>query len=271
MTEEIDYSDYILYIETLHGTTLKTLQEALKDLISDVNITFNTDTFGILKMNSNHSLLVHLIMFAEEFDKYYIQEPFIAGLNIPTLYKCLRTMNTNDVLRLVISRSDPNTLVVMISNAEKGQFNNFDIPLLDINEDDIEVPEWDFSFMVTMDPSDFQKIVRDMKTIGVEMIKVTYSKNCLQFEGHGEVKSHCSRQPGKHKLDIVSNDKNDANGIYQGIFELDKMVKFTKCTPGSEEVKLLLMNDYPMVFIYDVGCLGEIKLCLAPGTNPDEM
>jgi|SRR3990172_2890088 len=271
MSEEPDYSDYIFFLETVHGTTLKNLTEALKDLISDVNFTFNTETFGILKMNSNHSLLIHLVLYAEEFDKYYIQEPFIAGLNAPLLYKCLKTITSNDILRLTISRNDPNTLVVMISNAEKGHFNTFDIPLLDINEDDIQVPEWDFSFMVTMDPNDFQKIVRDQKNLGIEMVKVTYSKNCLQFEGQGEVKTKAIRQPGKDKLTIETKEKSEVVGIYQGIFELDKMVKFTKCTPGSEEVKLLLMNDYPMVFIYDTGSLGQVKLCLAPGTNPDEM
>ena len=55
-----------------------------------------------------------------------------------------------------------------------------------------------------------------------------------------------------------------------GIFELDKLCKFTKCTDLSDDTKMLLMRDYPLVFKYDVGELGEVQLCLAPANNDED-
>jgi len=266
--EEVNYKDYHLYLETVHSKTLKDLSAGLKDLVDDVNITFNTDSFSILRMNEGRTLLVYLKMIAEKFDDYYIQEPFVAGVSSFKLYKCLSTIDPQDVVRFIINRSDPNTMIVVISNAERGRFAKLEIPLLDINEDDISVPDIASTFKVMMDPNDFQKITRDMKSLNVEMVKITYSKNNLKFTGNGDIPIELVRQPGKDKLEITVSDKEDqANpGIFQGIFELDKMAKFTKFGALSEGQEMLLMNDYPLVVSYHVGCLGEIKLCLAPGT-----
>jgi proliferating cell nuclear antigen len=267
----VDYSDYILFVETMHGNTIKTLVEALKNLVPDVNITFNHKTFGILRMNDVHTLLVFLTMFAEEFENgYYILEPFVAGVNVQYLYKAIKTVAAGDILRLVITKNDPNTLLVLVNNAKEGQFVQFDVPLMDINEDEVGAPEMGFTFMITMDPTKFGSIASNMKAIGVDLVQITYSKEGLEFRGKGEFPVKYLLKPGEDKLEIQTNGQLEGAPIYQGLFELDKLVKFTKCTGLSDQVKLLLMNDYPLIAIYDVGGLGEIKLCLAPAINPDD-
>jgi hypothetical protein len=52
--------------------------------------------------------------------------------------------------------------------------------------------------------------------------------------------------------------------MYAGTFQLEKVIEFTKCTSLGPTVTILMQNDLPLIFIYPVGNLGEITLCLAP-------
>jgi len=55
--------------------------------------------------------------------------------------------------------------------------------------------------------------------------------------------------------------------IVQGIFALKHLFLFTNCTNLCNNIEMYLRNDYPLIVKYDVGSLGEIKLCLAPIQN----
>jgi proliferating cell nuclear antigen len=265
---DVDYSDYILYVETLKGAELKQLTLALKDLVKDVNITFNTDSFGLLNMNSTNTVMVYLKLFAEEFAHYYILQPFVAGIDITKLHKCLSTVDSDDVVKLIITRNEHNTFVVVISNPAKGRHDTYEIPVIDVDEDEIEPPTFDVGFMVTMDSNDFQKICRDMKLLSIEIVEITYSKNCMKFNAVNEVKVEKIREPGKDNLTVEGGDEEN-NHIYHGSFELEKLSKLTKFNSLSQLIKLNCLNDFPLVVQCDVGTSGEIVICLAQANNMD--
>ena len=58
--------------------------------------------------------------------------------------------------------------------------------------------------------------------------------------------------------------KTKEDEMYAGTFDLEKLNEFTKCTGLGSVVTILMQNDFPLIFIYPVGNLGDITLCLAP-------
>ncbi len=67
--------------------------------------------------------------------------------------------------------------------------------------------------------------------------------------------------------DNESSSTRQASEITQGLFNLDYLVMFTRCTNLSPTVQLFLKNDFPLFVRYTVSNLGEIKLVCAPQTS----
>jgi proliferating cell nuclear antigen len=48
------------------------------------------------------------------------------------------------------------------------------------------------------------------------------------------------------------------------MYKLKYLAMFSKCTNLCSTIRLHLKNDYPLIIIYKVATLGEIKFCIAP-------
>ena len=45
------YDKYLMYLNTVQGTAIKTLTEALKEVLTDINIHFNNEGLQIMNMD----------------------------------------------------------------------------------------------------------------------------------------------------------------------------------------------------------------------------
>ena len=252
----------VFEIKTIQSSIIKTLIEALKEILNDTVIEINNECIKIVTMDNSHIILVHLKLFAEKFEYYTCNKPISIGINMLNFYKIIKTVNNNDVLTLFIYQNNLNQLGIKIENMEKNTKTTYFLNLLDLNNDQFEIPEVEFNSVITLPSNDFQKLMRDMNNIAdfVE-IKNVDNKFILTCEG-----DFCSQETvlSDNDLVIISGNNND---IIQGNFNLKYLVLFTKCTNLSNTVELYLKNDYPLIIKYTVASIGSIKLCLSPQTN----
>lgn len=249
-------------IKTIQSSIIKTLIEALKEILNDTVIEINSDCIKIVTMDNSHIILVHLKLFAEKFEYYTCNKPISIGINMLNLYKIIKTVNNNDVLTLFIYQNNLNQLGIKIENMEKNTKTTYFLNLLDLNNDQFEIPEVEFNSVITLPSNDFQKLMRDMNNIAdfVE-IKNVDNKFILTCQG-----DFCSQETvlSDNELVIINSNNNE---IIQGNFNLKYLVLFTKCTNLSNTVELYLKNDYPLIIKYTVASIGSIKLCLSPQTD----
>jgi proliferating cell nuclear antigen len=254
--------DTVFEIKTIQSSIIKTLIEALKEILNDTVIEINNECIKIVTMDNSHIILVHMKLFAEKFEYYTCNKPISIGINMLNLYKIIKTVNNNDVLTLFIYQNNLNQLGIKIENMEKNTKTTYFLNLLDLNNDQFEIPEVEFNSVITLPSNDFQKMMRDMNNIAdfVE-IKNVDNKFILTCQG-----DFCSQETvlSDNELVIISGNNKD---IIQGNFNLKYLVLFTKCTNLSNTVELYLKNDYPLIIKYTVASLGSIKLCLSPQTN----
>ena len=96
----------IVEIKTVQTGSFKTLCEALKEILTDVNIEFNEGAMKIIAMDPSQTILVHLKLEADNFESFYCEKKFLAGVNMLNLFKLLRTLTNNDALTLFIDRNN---------------------------------------------------------------------------------------------------------------------------------------------------------------------
>lgn len=258
----------ILEIRTVQSGAFKVMVEALKDLLTDTSIEFDAETgMKICAMDASRIVLVHLHLEASKFESFYCKDHICIGTNVMQLFKLLRSLNNNDCLTLFMEEGDMNHLGIKIENTQKGQKTLFRLNLLDLDNSKISIDPVEFSSTITMPSNDFQKICRDMNNLA-EFVEIKNIQNQLIFQCQGDF---CVQETIMTDSESASHSIQprtpDSDEIVQGVFSLKYLVLFSKCTNLCNTVQLFLRNDYPLIIVYQVASLGEIKLALAPQSD----
>lgn len=249
-------------MRTVQSSAFKVLIEAMKELLTDTPIEFDETGMKIISMDNSHVVLAHLKLDACKFEHYHCDGKIVIGVNMLNLYKLIRSINSNDILTIFIDADDMNHLGIKIENGEKNTKTTYKLNLLDLDNPNIHVEPACFESVITLPSVDFQKLIRDMKNIA-EFVEVKNIRSQLMFSCKGDF---CSQET---VIADAENSSGSTSGteIVQGIFNLEYLGLFTKCTNLCNTVELHLKNDYPLLIKYTVASLGEIKLVLAPTGN----
>jgi len=266
MTQIVNSENYIFKIQTVQSGAFRVLIEALKDILTDCNFIINNSGIKLIATDNSRNVLIHMKLSSENFCNFQCNTQEVSiGLNMNNMFKLIKTMNNSDILTLFLKTNSPNHLGIQINNNEKNTQTIYNLNLLDINDEKIEIPPATFETELTLPSSDFQKIIRDMTNIG-ELIEIKSVGNQLILNCTGDFANQetclCETNNG-----LQFTQMNEPNQPVQGIFSLKYLSLFTKCTNMCNQIHIYIKNDYPLVITYTVANLGEIKLCLAPNIN----
>jgi proliferating cell nuclear antigen len=242
-------------LKTIQANAFRTVFEVLKDIINDVNIVFRPEGIIVVTLDTARVTLVHLVMPAENFEEYYCESEYTAGLNISNTYKLLKSVTNTDTLSMSID--DSYLLHIHVENTAKKTSTSFEFKLLDINDDMLSVPEIDMNILTTIPSIDFQRVTRDMGNLSQE-IRITRKKHTIELECEGGFANQ------KTVIECVEPGADKALG---NIFSLKYINMFTRATSLCASVQLMQHGEdenMPIVFRYTVANLGELKFYLAP-------
>lgn len=252
-------SEYLLFVRTVQSSNIRILFEALKEILPDTNIEFNPKRIKILAVDAHHVVLVHLRLEGSQFEQYYCPNKQVIGISLLYFFRLIKTMNSNnDILTLFIEKNDSSRLGIRIENSDKNTTTTFKLNLLDLDEEEIEVPNAVFPSVITLQSTDFQKICRDMSNLA-QTVEITSVGSELRLSCQGEFAQQ-ETVMGKTNNEGTGGGDNE---IIQGLFNLKHLVLFTRCSGLSQNISLFLSNDFPLVICYTLN-IGSIKFCLAP-------
>lgn len=277
-----DTSKLLLKVVTCQTSSFRTLIEALKEILKDVNIKFtiqeqdqpNSGGMTIVAMNISTSVLIKLKVPASSFDSYYCKprngKQLLVGVNMNSLYKLIKTMSNEDNLTLYIDENDINNLCIKLENGEKNLVTTYKLKLLELSDTNIPIPDASFPFMISIPSDRFHKIIRDTSSIAeyidIKFIDTTENPNTLIFSCRGEFASQTTTFTDKTTGFFINKteevDQNDT--IVQGLYDLKNLSLFSKCGNLCNNIELYMMNKYPLFIKYQVGNLGNVFLVLSP-------
>ena len=101
------------------GILIKKLIDAIKDLVSDINLDVSAIGISLQAMDSSH---VALNLSAEGFEEYRCDKSMTLGISISNLAKVLRCGGNEDSLTLSCE-DEPSKLKIRFENNSKYIFN----------------------------------------------------------------------------------------------------------------------------------------------------
>jgi len=262
---DMDASECELLAKTSQSAALKSLFDALKDLLEDVCLEFDHDGARLVSPDSTHIAMIHLKLDASNFEEYSCSQPISVGININRFSKLLKSVSNSDTITLFVSSSDTASLGLRVENAERRTNTIFRISMMDLQSDHIELPPIEFDSRISLPSSDLQKLIRDMATIS-DRVEITNTRDRLTLACAGDF---CSQETVLEESSKFTSSMQQDTSIIQGVFSLSYLAIFCKCSSLCPTVELNLKNDYPIIFSYTVAALGDLKLLLSPMCAPE--
>ena len=153
-------------------------------------------------------------------------------------------------------------------SAKQEKVSEFELKLMDIDGEFLGIPETEYNASVTMSSNEFSKICRDLTILG-DTVVIAASKEGVRFSVKGDMGAGniLVKQGGAVADDPASGTTIELSEPVTLTFALRYLNLFSKATSLSEQVKLSMSPDVPLVVEYKMKDLGYIRFYLAPKLN----
>lgn len=224
-------------IKTTNADKLRKIFETIGNIVDEVVIKVEEEGIKIRAIDPGHIALVDFEMSKNAFDEYDVASPAKLGIDLKPLVNVLKRAEDNVVLEL----KDGATLVVSsFGNVKK----RFEIPLIDITEEALKIPELNFEAEVEMQSSVLKNAISDASVFG-EQVTISVNDNEIAFitksdENVSETKidkDNCF----SFSLKAV-NDKKEARST----FTLEYLEDIIKIADIIDKVKIFVGTDIPL-------------------------
>ena len=159
------------------------------------------------------------------------------------LFKLISTIDNDDTLTIYIDESEYSEGIVdhlglKFENGDIKQCKNQKLKLIEPEEEELDVPDVEFSSIINLPSSDFQKIIRDLSNLS-DRLEIKSVGNELIFKCNGNyAKAEIRRTETSNSMQFLQKQGN--NEIIQGIFSLKNLIKLsTSCSDvvSSKEIE----------------------------------
>jgi proliferating cell nuclear antigen len=254
----------VLEAQLQQAVLLKKVVDAMKDLCKDVNFDCSEKGIQVQSMDSSHVALVSLLLRESAFADFKCDRPTSLGMNVDSLGKIFKMCGPNDSLKLRW-QNDADTLNFQCESSDDDRIADFDLKLMQIESEHMEIPEQQYKVVARLPSSEFQKICRDLKEFG-ETMQLSASKEGLKFSVAGDVGS------GNVMLKPREAEKPEdkvALTVHEPVtatFALRYLVNFAKAAPLSGSVEIGLGPDAPLLvkYVLEKADNGHMQFYLAP-------
>jgi proliferating cell nuclear antigen len=132
---------------------------------------------------------------------------------------------------------------------------------MDIDNDQLGIPDTPYKCTIQMPSGEFQRIVRDLQVIG-ETCTIACTKEGVRFSVTGDMGSgNILTRANNEKDEEVIIDMEEPVELN---FALRYLNFFTKATSLSSKVVLSMSPEVPIVVEYPIEDFGYVKFYLAP-------
>eukprot|EP01129_Flabellula_baltica_P006475 TRINITY_DN2427_c0_g2_i1.p1 TRINITY_DN2427_c0_g2~~TRINITY_DN2427_c0_g2_i1.p1 ORF type:complete len:285 (-),score=78.33 TRINITY_DN2427_c0_g2_i1:52-843(-) len=257
-------------IDIAHASTLTKIIKSLSEVVKEANFLVSESGIALQCMDSSQVSIVFLVLECGEELDIECEEQFTLGLNLKDVLDALKCANNDDRAIIQYDEKLDSGSVTFIFKG-KSQISEFTLRLFDIEDEQVGVPEIEYQSVVTMPSSELQRIGRDLRIWGENVVISTSKDGTVKFTVEGERGVGTLSKMDDDSVDIKSGGvKVVVDEPVSLTFGLNYINNFTKATPLSDTVELGLSEGIPLSVKYTIGDLGHINYHLAPQMTEDD-
>ncbi len=238
----------------LRAGIFKTLIECTAGLVTSANFIFDDDGMRMQAMDTAHVSLITLVLEPSAFSSYRCAEQSSLGIHLQALSNVLKTCVVDDMITLAWEHGGDH---LTISRKDR----QFDLKLLEVDEEITSVPELCYEVSATAPSSEFQKICsRDLKDIGGDTISICAAPDCITLSVEGDL--------GRGTAVMKEGVSIDSCVAVTSSYSLRYLATYSKGASLCPTVLIQMGKETPLCLTYFVDAEspdhGRLKFFLAP-------
>ncbi|KAJ2723207.1 hypothetical protein GGI07_002776 [Coemansia sp. Benny D115] len=251
------------------ASLLKKIIEAIKELVDEANFDFSETGIRLQAMDKSHIALSFLYLRADGFSEYRCDRSQTLGINLGSFSKILKCAANDDQVQ-IRAADEAEALSLAFENSAKDRMSEFNLKLMDIDIDSVDVPEMDYQATVSMSAQEFARIVRDLSSIG-DAVTIDATKAGVRFSASGD--------DGNGNILLRHQKSVDDDAASATVVEIVEPVShslalkylsnFAKAAPLADRVTINLIEEAPVMFEFKISDMGHIRFYLAPQIEED--
>jgi proliferating cell nuclear antigen len=271
MTSSIN-DNLLFHLFTSKTKPIKDMIELLHELLPEVNLKCCQDGVRVFNVAKDHTQVVYLKLFGDQFEQYHCPEPISLGVSMENLFKIVKLVESDETLRFYVTKDDPLVLCIQRYNVKDEIRNTKFLQLIDVEDDDAYYPNITIKSIIKFPSVRFQRLCKEIKSF-TDQIQIKSNNDILYFEDSSSTRNVrqeiCIKPSNDRDKDGIIVESSE-NTIYEGIFNLKPLSDFSKCAPLSPYIKIFLENDKPLILECNICTFGEIRLVIMPIIPNDE-
>ena len=250
--------------DNVQADAFTSLFQHIKIFTEQINITFEKDRLYVQSMDSAHVVIFEINLDKSWFTEYNFSssnEEIIIGINALILAKVLQTRDKGQNISLSLDVDTDDKLNVVFTGNEKEFDKHFQLSLIDIESEQLQIPEFNHNIGLSMPSGKFSSIIQQLQIFG----------DTMEFKCANDIVTASSLSPENGKLDVIIDkafiksstlDNNDTLNIGFSLNRLHDIASYSKI---AKEVNIFLTDCYPIKVEYSVGNgKGSMIFFLAP-------
>lgn len=287
--------DTIVRFETTEAVRIKALLERMM-LYKDLCWRFSPS--GITSNATNTNIVFALLNLpAEKLNTYHCTHEVVVGIEVGWWFNIFKKVNQDDTIIIRITESCYNGITpeveLFIWNPETEMMTERRIPVLNIQMEELEIPDKEFEAVVSIPAHQFLRALKHCDNTGAGIRIYTADNHGdgarLHLQTTGDIRGSARitlRVDVRSSSDAVRELVDGAEQVAKkartelpicnkretySINQLLEIAKSMSMNPtASVVIYLTSTQGYPLVLDYLVGTMGSLKYIIAPRIDDDE-
>jgi len=221
--------------------------DSVSSFISEGNFHFSDNGIFFRAIDQSQVVFVNFEFPKKLFEKYSI-EPSLVGVDIVELSRIMNRAMPDDKLIMNVSESE------LLIDFEGELSRKFSLPLIDINEEEVNIPETNFDSKVEISARILKETLKDASLFGSSVV-FRLKNNVFMVESQG---SSGTLKTQLKQAKVSSNKNSDVTSK----FSLNFLQNIVREADSEKKILLELKNDAPMKISYSLGT-SDINFRLA--------
>jgi len=244
------------------------LFQHIKLFSENININFEKGRMYLQSMDSSRVSIFEINIQSKWFDIYSHESPtnICIGINSVMLFKILNTRDKSQTINIIYT-ADADKLIVNFTSETKQIFDkHFEIPLMEIDVDLMEIPVMETAAEIVLSSVNFANIINQLKLFG-ETLEIECCEEKILLNSS-------SIDSGKMSVEIKIDDV-DTYAINEGTnlklsYSIGYLHNICMYSKIAKTIEIYLVENYPLKIVYNLDDSAKITYYLAPKISDDD-
>lgn len=231
---------------------LKYYIDAISNMIDEAGISVSNEGIKLRAMDPAHVALVDFELEKDAFDEFQVGEPLVLGVDLERFNTILKRASATDKLQLEL-KEEGNALRIKFEDVTRRVF---ELPLIEISEEEQKVPNLEFPCEVELDPRMISEGIKDAEIIS-DHVTLRMDEESLVIEAKGDL--------GNVTVNIGKDDAIafTSKGKVKSMFSIEYLKDMIKASDVASSVKISMGENIPIKMDF-LAPSARLSFLLAP-------